>query len=60
MKSRAIVGIAAVAAALSLVLSGCGSETTKTESRVVGEGHHEQGDVQREGRAEVGVGRTAR
>lgn len=32
MKSRAIVGIAAVAAALGLVLSGCGSETTKTES----------------------------
>ena len=32
MKSRAIVGIAAVAAALSLVLSGCGSETTKTET----------------------------
>src|ERR1044072_3811652 len=32
MKSRIAVGIAAVAAALSLVLSGCGSETTKTES----------------------------
>ena len=32
MKRRAIVGIAAVAAALGLVLSGCGSETTKTET----------------------------
>jgi hypothetical protein len=31
MKSRITVGIAAVAAALSLVLSGCGSETNKTE-----------------------------
>ena len=33
MKSKAIVGIAAVAAALGLLLSGCGSETTKVESK---------------------------
>jgi hypothetical protein len=31
MKSRVAVGIAAIAAALSLVLSGCGSGTNKTE-----------------------------
>lgn len=32
MKSKAVVGIAAIAATLGLVLSGCGSETTEVKS----------------------------
>jgi hypothetical protein len=37
MRPKAIASVAAVAAALSLVLSGCGSETTKVENKASSE-----------------------